>query len=310
MRFFHKFESINYKYFALINGILLNTKKKTNFSNVIKYLAKYSYVFDDLKLIEPSNLYTNKIWQLWFQGEDNMPAIVKKCTESVKKFHEQDVIMLNSDNLVDYVEIPDYIERLYQKGRMCHANYSDIVRLILLAKYGGTWVDSTIMLTDRIPDDIRNSEIFMFRSFDSECLHNIKSVEQFAIISNFLNKVISIESPYFIHAKSGSRLINAILQLILEFWKNEQKPVDYLMIDKFFALAVIKDEKCREEFMNMPIYYLENVLLLQEALFEKFDTKLFENIKLMSPVHKLTYKNLHRNPYKDSFLKVLLKEEM
>ena len=62
--------------------------------------------------------------------------------------------------------------------------------------------------------------------------------------------------------------------------------------------------------MNMPIYYLENVLLLQEALFEKFDTKLFENIKLMSPVHKLTYKNLHRNPYKDSFLKVLLKEEV
>lgn len=310
MRFFHKFESLNYKYFALINGILLKSKKKTKFTNIIKYLDKYSYVLDNLKIIEPSEQYKNKIWQLWFQGKNNMPAIVKKCTESVEKYHTQDVIMLNSDTLANYIKIPNYIQLLYEKGKMCQAHFSDIIRLMLLAKFGGTWVDSTILLTNKIPDDIRNSNFFTFKSFDSNCLYNVKTIEQFSIISNYLNKIISIESPYFIHAKAGSYLVNAVLQLILEYWKNERNACDYLMIDKFFALAVIKNENCRKEFMNMPPYYLENVLLLQSSLFEKYDANLFNNIRTMSPIHKLTYKNLHRNPYKNSFLKVLLQKEV
>ena len=50
------------------------------------------------------------------------------------------------------------------------------------------------------------------------------------------------------------------------------------MIDKFFALSILKNAECRAEFEKMPSYYLENVLMLQNALFEKFDEKLFEEI--------------------------------
>lgn len=308
MRFLHRFGSLNYNFFALINGILLKAKKKTKFTSSLNYLEKYSYVLDNIKIQETSNKYPNKIWQLWLQGEENMPAIVKKCHSTVKFFHKDRVILLDKNNLSDYIQLPDYIEQKYKKGIISHANYSDMVRLMLLAKYGGCWVDSTIYLTNEIPDEILRANFFTFRSLESENLKFINNIEKFKLFSNHINKVIDIESPYFISAKPGNTLINAILNLFLEYWKNEDKLIEYLMIDKFFVLAVLKNKKCFEIFQNMPKYYIQNVLMLQNALFEPFDIKMFEQIKEISSIHKLTHKNLHRNPYNNSFLKELLKD--
>ena len=236
-----------------------------------------------------------------------MPPIVKKATETVKKFHGKDVILLTNENLKDYVELPQYIIEKHNKGMITHANFSDIIRLTLLSKYGGCWVDSTTYLTDKIPDDILNADFFSFKSFESSCLKDVKTLEQFKIMSNHLDKTISFESPYFLSAKPKSALINAVLKLFLTYWEKEKNVVDYLMIDKFFALSILKNAECRAEFEKMPSYYLENVLMLQNALFEKFDEKLFEEIKNLTPIHKLTHKNLHRNPNNNTFLAYLIK---
>ena len=306
MRFFHKFKSINYEFQGLVNGILLNCKKKTQYTRALEYLEKYSYALNNITYQETSEKYPNKIWQLWLQGAENMPAIVKRCHNSVKKYYGNDVVLLTKDNLKDYIQLPDYIEEKYAKGIISHANYSDMVRLMLLAKYGGCWVDSTTYLTAKIPEDILNANFFTFKSVNSENLKFLKSIEQFKIFSNHINRTIDIESPYFIRAKAENIIINSILNLFLEYWKHENTLFDYLMIDKCFNLVVLSNQECKQEFLNMPTYYLENVLLLQDALFEKFDENLFNNIKAITPVHKLTYKNLHRNPYKDSFLQYLL----
>lgn len=306
MRFFHKFKSNNYEFTALVNGILIKCKKKEKYTKALSYIEKYSYVLDNITIAETSNKYPNKIWQLWLQGEEKMPAIVKKCTNTVKKYHNEQVILLTKENLKEYIELPDYIEEKYKKGIITHANYSDLIRLSLLAKYGGCWVDSTIYLTNKIPNEIFETDFFAFKSLDSENLKFINTIEQFKIFSNAKNKVISFESPYFLASKSGNILINAVLQLFLEYWKHEEKLADYLMIDKMFVLAILCNPACKQEFLKMPTYYLDNVLLLQGALLERFDNKLFDNIKALTPIHKLTHKNLHRNPYKDSFLMYIL----
>ena len=308
MRFFHKFKTINYEFTGLVNGIIIKCKKKKKYTKALEYFSKYSYILDNIKIAETSDKFTDKIWQLWLQGEENMPAIVKKCTNTVKIYHKNNVILLTKENLKEYIQFPDYIEEKYKKGIITHANYSDLIRLTLLAKYGGCWVDSTIYLTDFIPEDILKSDFFAFKSLDSENLKFIKTLEQFKIFSNANNKVISFESPYFLCAKAGNILINAVLQLFLEYWKHEDKLADYLMIDKMFVLAILCNDKCKQEFLKMPTYYLDNVLLLQRTLFEKYDATLFNNIKNLTPVHKLTHKNLHRNPYKDSFLMHILEK--
>ena len=307
MRFFHRFSSINYSFIGLVNGILLKATRKRKYTSAIDYLSKYAYAVDNELPINVSGDYQNKIWQCWFQGSDAMPEIVKVCTDSVKKYHEKEIILLDNNNIEEFVELPDYIISKYKSGIINNSAFSDLCRFYLLYKYGGTWVDATILLTEEIPQDILESDFFAFRSKESCLLKHINNIEQFKLYSNNFNKIISFESPYFIHAKPGNPIIKGLLNLFLEYWKYENTVKDYLMIDKFFVLTLLSNDKLKNDFIKMPVYYLENVLLLQHALFEQYDEELYNNIILLSGIHKLTHKNLHRNSYKNSFLKFILK---
>lgn len=306
MRFFHRFKSINYRFFCLVNGHVLKCEKKQEFTKAIKYLSKYEYAIDQKNMFEPSDKYKDKIWQCWFQGREKMPEIVKVCTNSVKKYHKDEIIFLDNSNFNDYIEIPDYIIEKHKKGIIPYANFSDMLRLSLLAKYGGCWVDSTIYLTEKIPDEILSADFFTFKSLKSNLLKNIKDLSHFELYSNNFNSVISIESPYFIRAAANNGIINGVLNMFFEYWKYENKLIDYLMIDKLFVIAVLHNKVFKEQFLKMPEYYLENVLLLQHAQFEPYDEKIFNQIKSSSTIHKMTHKNLHRNPSNNSFLQYLL----
>lgn len=305
MRFFHKFGSLNYDFIGLVNGVLLNSKRKTKFTHAFDYLSKYSYALKNPDILT-SNNFQNKIWQCWLQGKENMPEIVNVCTNSVKKYHKEDVIFLDNENISEYIELPKYIVNKHKKGFIQDAHYTDICRLMLLAKYGGCWVDSTVYLTGKIPHEILNAEFFTFRSLDSNLLKNISNTYEFKMYNNHFNRQLSLESSYFISAKSGNKIINSVLNLLLEYWKNENKPIDYLFLDQCFSLALLSNEELKKQFLNIPEFYIDNVMLLQNSLFEHFDKKLYLSICNQSPIHKLTHKNLHRNPYKDSFLMYLL----
>ena len=309
MRFFHKFSSINYKFFGLVDNIMISCKRKQKFTKAINYLSKYLYVLDNQNIIPISDKYPDKIWQCWFQGRDNMPDIVKKCTDSVRKYHGDDVIFLENNNLESYIKLPDYIVKKHRNGIIPHANFSDMLRLSLLAKYGGCWIDSTILLTGKIPNDILNSDFFTFRSLKSGVLNNIDNLKQYNLYCNNFNSDISIESPYFIKANAGNEIINGVLSLFFEYWKHENRVIDYLMIDKFFLLTVLYNRKNKEQFLNMPVYYLENVLLLQHAQFEEFNQDIYEQIKSTTTIHKMTHKNLKRNPSKNSFLQYIINND-
>ena len=307
MRFLHKFSSINYEYFCLVNGLLLRAKKKSIYTKTLDYLSKYEYILDTMNIMPKSTEYEDKIWQCWFQGKDKMPEIVKKCTDSVSRYYGDKVIFLEDNKLNDYIELPDYIIEKHNKGIIPNANFSDICRLFIIAKYGGTWIDSTIYLTDKIPEDILSADFFTFRSRYTDFLPFINDLKDFKMYCNNFNTPISIESPYFISAKPGNPIINGVLNLFLEYWKHENKLREYLMIDKFFIITVLHNKEYLNQFLNMPKYYLENVLLLHHVMFEKFDQSLYDNITRINCIHKLTHKNLHRNIYKNSFLNHILK---
>ena len=51
--------------------------KKPYRKDLYKSLYEYDYVFDNLPVIDVSNEYQDAIWILWFQGEENVPEIVK-----------------------------------------------------------------------------------------------------------------------------------------------------------------------------------------------------------------------------------------
>ena len=56
------------------------------------------------------------IWTLWWQGEKNAPEIVKKCFNNMKKYSNgARVIVLDRLNYVNYIELPEIIERKFKE---------------------------------------------------------------------------------------------------------------------------------------------------------------------------------------------------
>ncbi|MFN1620004.1 capsular polysaccharide synthesis protein [Vibrio rotiferianus] len=78
------------------------------------------------------------IWIFWYQGIDNAPTIVRKCVDSwVLKNPDWSVVILEKENLSKYID--DDFHPL-----LSIAHRSDLIRLSLLEKYGGLWVDATV----------------------------------------------------------------------------------------------------------------------------------------------------------------------
>jgi len=142
------------------------------------------------------------IWQVWFQGRENAPRIVKDCFDSVEKFKgDYEHKILDAEQLSQYIDIPDYIERKYKRGQISIQHYADLVRLELLYQYGGIWIDATCLMTAPIPKAIKDSDFFTLG------------------VSNI-----------FIRAKCRDRMLALWRKALLEFWKTESFAPTYLFV--------------------------------------------------------------------------------
>jgi len=100
---------------------------------------------------------------LWYQGLDGAPLVVKKCVESwIRENPGWDVVVLDAESLKRYVTPdlpPDKLARLDLTKQ------SNLVRLQLLADFGGVWVDATVLCLrplDEWIDECTASGFFAF----------------------------------------------------------------------------------------------------------------------------------------------------
>lgn len=233
-----------------------------------KYLSAYK---DNL----PHNI-SNKVWVCWFQGLDNAPDLVKKCYQSLKdNLTDREIILITCDNMERYVKFPEYILNKWKKGQITHTHMTDLLRLELLIKYGGMWIDATVLCTsprEKIPDYFFDSDLFLYQ------IQKPGRDGQAQPISSWL-----------ISAKSNNKILMMTRYLCYEYWKNNINMVDYFLFHDFMMISLEHNE---EEWKNIiprdnaaPHY-----LLLR--LFDQYDEGLWNAIIEQSPFHKLSYKFL------------------
>lgn len=58
------------------------------------------------------------------------------------------VILITIDNYQNYIDVDQEILRKFNEGILLPAIFADLIRLKLLAVYGGLWIDATIYLTE------------------------------------------------------------------------------------------------------------------------------------------------------------------
>jgi len=88
----------------------------------------------------------NKVlWMAWFQGENDpsIPILNKHCIQEWRRLNpDWDINVLTNDNISEHV--PEYFEIINNSPNRILQHNADLLRLLLLSKYGGVWVDSSV----------------------------------------------------------------------------------------------------------------------------------------------------------------------
>ena len=214
------------------------------------------------------------IWTLWLQGEENAPDIVKACWQSVRRNIPEgyELVILDQNKIKKYVKMPEYIEAKYLKKQITMAHYSDLLRLQLLIRYGGYWIDSTVYCT--------NQSLFNYLVEADVPLFAYKSIMR--------NEDWSALSNWFIYAKKNNNILRNVYMLLLDYWKTNDSLKDYFVFHIFFKIVT---ERLSEEWDAVPLLSNVSPHLLSCVLFKCYDEKYFKFLGHASSLHKLTYKN-------------------
>ena len=227
------------------------------------------------------------IWQYWAQGMENVPPLVRICMESVDKCATPDyqIIRLSDDNLADYVEIPDWLEKRRASGQISVAHFSDILRCMLLATYGGLWLDACTLLTGKLPEMLFKYDFFVYQRDPSEP-HKKYWENTFAYYwgwdKNFRVKILI----GIMYAKAGSKVISDITAMLCVFWKSHDKAPDYFFFMILFDLYIEKNKE-----LNCPIYNDCVPHMLRQVISGEYPYLNVKEILETTSVHSLNNKN-------------------
>ena len=211
------------------------------------------------------------IWFCWLQGLENAPEVVKKCFASIKKhLSDREVRVIDSTNVGKYITLPEIIRKRHEKGQIPPALYSDMIRLELLIKYGGTWIDSTVLCTGRnFPSEYLDSDLFLFQ-------YTRPGTSEFNGISN-----------WFISSCRNHPLLIMLRNLLCRYWEDFDCTLNFFIFHMFFSM-IVKERPSLVE--NMPLGNSRDCLVLEHLLGKPFDASQYEKIVSKSAFHKLTYR--------------------
>ena len=235
-----------------------------------KEIKTFSSWYSDTQIHNTSN----KVWVCWFQGMDKAPDLVKVCYKSLKNnLTDREIILITNDNMCEYVEFPDYILDKWKKGQITNTHMTDLLRLELLIKYGGMWIDSTVLCTSRrenIPDYFFDSELFMYQ-----------------ILKPGRDGQAQPISSWLISAKSNNKILIMTRYLCYEYWKNNTELVDYFLFHDFLVISLEHNKEEWDKIIPRDSAAPHCLLL---RLFDNYDEMMWKSMKEQTPFHKLTYK--------------------
>lgn len=212
------------------------------------------------------------IWVCWFQGLDAAPEVVRLCVASLEKnLPDREIRLITAENYGEYVRFPAFIEEKHRAGIIGQAHFADLLRLELLIRYGGTWIDSTVLCTSpEVPSYLLDSELFVYQ-----------------ILKPGLDGHATCMSNWFISAGPENPILRLTLALLYDYWRGHDKLVDYFIFHHFFQIAA---EAYPELWRRVVPCSSETPHMLLLRLFEPFNQQVYDGILAQTCFHKLTYK--------------------
>jgi hypothetical protein len=246
------------------------------------------------------------IWTLWLQGWDEVPDIVQACLNTWEENNPDWTInKISLANIYDYLDDSILLSSMSGKNVQPEA-LSDVIRIALLERYGGVWVDSTVYC-------LKPLDTWLFEKLGSGFFAFEKPSSERMLAS------------WFLAAYSDNYIVKEWQRRVGEYWAHRTKRHHYFWFHDLFKEAYKADPYIRACWDSTPKisdrgphYYSpykklsapmssSDHLLLKSQLspVQKFIQKLTKSQQI--PVLKLTHKLPDKRYSDDSVLTHLLK---
>lgn len=266
--------------------------------SVIKYLEtglkkEIADCMNSEVLTEKATPSQKKIWVLWWEGQEEMPELVKCCCESIKrKSGEYEVVVLSEENFAQYITFPDYINEKYRQGKISIVHMADLLRVYLLCEYGGVWLDATVFLSDNFPEEYLSLPFF---SRKTDIIN-----QKFASYGRW--------SGYFMATSHSHSVLFEFLKVAYQsFWRKHHIIIDYFLLDYFISIAYEKIPAVKKCIDSIPYNNVDNKKL-SANINNPYSEKIWQEICKTTLLHKLSWKKKTHlySDGKETFYKKLL----
>lgn len=178
-----------------------------------------------------------KIWIFWDRGDAAAPPVVRACIDSWRRENPGwEVTVLDNATLTSQVEMSR------PQGRMTVQAYSDLVRLRLLRRHGGVWVDATVFcvrpLDHWLPPVARHG-FFAFLWTEADKWFVLPNVHR-------------IMTSWFLASEPEGAVISAWEARSAAYWENRDTPHDYYWVHLILEYLILTDRRMRRAFAAMP----------------------------------------------------------
>ena len=214
------------------------------------------------------------IWVCWWQGEDQMPDIIRLCYASLKKNATGDrpIIFLHSGNYSTYADIPRYILDKFERKLMSITHFTDILRMTLLAKHGGLWIDASVFLSSKMPDSVFEKPYF---TCTTPAYPNSIAQSKYTV--------------FLLGAAAGAPWIVLARDVLYEYWKTSWALLDYMLVNYILTLGLNSIPELQAQIQEC-VYDTPHMTEIQDRRNDKCDPNLYHRMMSECSFYKLTYK--------------------
>lgn len=210
------------------------------------------------------------VWVCWLQGMDMAPELVQRCYESVKKnFADKKIVLLNESNIFEYITMPEDIVKKWKDGIIGPAHFTDLVRLELLIKHGGYWIDATVLCTDSsLVRKLEQEPLFMFSFY----------------YFGFNPEIMELNN-WLIYSCTNNNILCLLRNFMYTYWRENNRAVHYFILHIFQTMALEFYEK---EYKQMPVVSQVDAHVLATYIFDEYNQKKFDILCQQTGIHKLS----------------------
>lgn len=263
---------------------ITRTYRKIKIKFIRLYLWKrYDYVIEKYKNYVPPARTSNYllddvgvVWSMWWQGEENVPETVKLCLASIRKHcNSHKFIIITKDNYQEYLDLPEHIISKVNAGYISLTHLSDIIRVNLLATYGGLWIDSTLFVANDLSDEIFETEYYTIKYIQAKW--------------NIAVPKCSWTGFFFASRDRNSLFPSFMSEMFSEYWKTHKTLIDYFLIDHCISIAFNTFQEFHEAWSKIP-YNNPEWFCLPFGEGEEWNAEMYSDLISSTTVFKTTYK--------------------